>query len=99
MDPQQDRQNSQTAKHILLSSLIHQGCLTTLMWMSQENYLYSNQTRSAKLFTVITAFLFFKCQLVDTAFNRKSQKPFVFFKSSILKSNFVEGSQQRAAPS
>lgn len=38
MDPQQDRQNSQTAKHILLTSLIHQGWLTTLLWMSQENY-------------------------------------------------------------
>lgn len=51
MDPQQDRQNSQTAKHILLTSLIHQGCLTTLLWTSQENYFHHILSTNCKAST------------------------------------------------
>lgn len=59
MDAQQDRQNSQTARHILLTSLIHQGCLTTLMWKSQENYLYPIPSTNCKTSTFHSHYYFF----------------------------------------
>lgn len=59
MDPQQDRQNSQAAKHILLTSLIHQGCLTTLMWVSQENYLYPIPSTKYKSLILHSHYYFF----------------------------------------
>lgn len=102
MEPQQDRQNSQAAKYILLTSLFHESCLATLTWMSQEYYLYPIPSTNRKTATFHSHYYFFcsfKCQSVDIPFSKKGQKTFLFFKSSILKSNFVERSQECTAPS
>lgn len=84
MDPGQDRiKSSQTAKHMLLTSLIYQGLPNNIMvdfsrelFTSHLKYKLQNLHFSQPLLFVI--FLILKCQSVDAAFNRKGKKPFVF---------------------